>query len=152
LQALRAARRLGDWLTVGVITDDYKEWFIAHGPLTYKKTPPVIPYKQRAEIVASLRCVDEIVPHCSLGDNVDFIIREGFSIRAHGPDYGTWLGQTAVRDYLELMGVKYVLIPRTPNISTTMIKRRIKQHEKVSSDSGHCRNHAGSMSEGNRTT
>ena len=129
LRALRAARRLGDWLTVGVITDDYEHWFA-----TNYKERPIISYEQRTEIVASLRCVDQVLPHRSIGDNVDFIIKEGFSIRAHGPEHGAWLQQVITRNYLELMGVKYVLIPRTPNISTTMIKERIK-HEKVSSNS-----------------
>ena len=124
LRALTAARELGDWLTVGVIADDY-EWSLICESFIYKGAP-TLPYERRAEVVAGLRCVDEIVPHHSPDDNVDFMIERGFSIRAYGPEHVANPLHLTARNRLESMGVKYVLIPRTPNISTTIVRERIR--------------------------
>jgi cytidyltransferase-like protein len=129
LEALKTAAILGDtkssygWLTVGVVTSDFARSF---------KNTPVIPYEQRAMIVGSLKCVNQVVPHRSWCDNIDLILEEGFDIRAIGPEHGGQHPlQLKVRCALEAAGIEYVVIPRTPNISTTLIKERIRNAEHI---------------------
>lgn len=52
LHDLQQARALGDYLIVGVIADE--------GITDYKRRP-VIPFKERLELDANPRCVDEVV-------------------------------------------------------------------------------------------
>ena len=121
LRALEAAAALGDWLTVGVITDDFARSY---------KDAPAIPYEQRAVIIASLRCVDEVVAHISWTDNSWFMRLGNFDIRVIGPEHGVQHDrQRRVRRTLEAAGLKYVVIPRTPDISTTLIKERIRNEK-----------------------
>ena len=49
---IQAARKFGDYLIVGVITDKDCE--------SYKRTP-IIPYEERVEMVQSCKYVDEVV-------------------------------------------------------------------------------------------
>lgn len=49
---LEDAKRLGDRLIVGVHSDEFVS--------SYKRKP-VIPYEQRVEMVASLKCVDKVI-------------------------------------------------------------------------------------------
>jgi cytidyltransferase-like protein len=52
LEALQKAKALGDYLLVGVATDE--------DAASYKRTP-VIPYAQRCQILASINSVDAVI-------------------------------------------------------------------------------------------
>lgn len=69
LNALRSARRLCNTLIVGVFTDETVE--------QYKHKKPIIPFKDRAQIVAELRCVDVVLRvdrrEVQNPDKVDFL-------------------------------------------------------------------------------
>jgi glycerol-3-phosphate cytidylyltransferase len=52
LKHLRACKALCDKLIVGVLTDE---------ATMEKKQPPIIPFKERIEIIRALECVDEAV-------------------------------------------------------------------------------------------
>ena len=52
LEALQKAKALGDYLLVGVLTDE--------DAASYKRIP-VIPYEQRCRILASIDSVDEVI-------------------------------------------------------------------------------------------
>ena len=54
LRLLQRAKSRCDRLIVGVSTDDLVE--------SYKNKRPVIPFEERIEIVAALKCVDEVIP------------------------------------------------------------------------------------------
>jgi len=122
LRAIEAASRLGDKLVVGVVTDEFSA--------SYKGLRPIIPFIQRRAIVAALRCVDAAVPARFPLDIVP-MVEYGVTIRAIGPDYGS--GNRQPRGHLETMewmedqGIEIVRIPRTPDISTTLIKLRIRE-------------------------
>ncbi len=125
VRALKAAAECGDWLTVGVVIDDFDSSY---------KTLPTIPLEQRMEMVAELCFVDEVVPHRWWDDNVDFMLENGFSIRAHGPQHGKQHPlQLEVWQKLQSHGIQYVEIPRTEGISTTIIRERIRKNETLSS-------------------
>jgi glycerol-3-phosphate cytidylyltransferase len=125
LNVLQRARDLGDGLVVGVVADEFVT--------EYKGEPPIIPFEDRYAIVRALRCVDAVVtvtafdiPPCEYD----------ITIRAHGPDYGTYEGQRIVLGKLREMGIRTALIPRTPGISTTIIKERLGNEREANC---HCR-------------
>jgi glycerol-3-phosphate cytidylyltransferase len=115
LNVIKCARARGDFLVVGIVTDEFA--------IEYKGEPPVIPFEQRRAIVESVRYVDatERVTSFDLPRSIYDI-----TIRAHGPHYGHYAGQRVILKRLEDLGIETVLIPRTPGISTTHIKQRIK--------------------------
>jgi len=113
LNIIRRAATLGDYLVVGVITDEMARSY---------KGEPIIPFEQRRAIVGSLRYVDATVPHRSMGDVSGMRLYKA-TIRAVGPEYGVYSTQRRVREYLENVGVRYIVLPRTPDISTTAIRR-----------------------------
>ena len=53
LNILKRARELGDYLCVGVSTDEFN---------ALKNKKCVYPYRERAEIVGAIRFVDEVIP------------------------------------------------------------------------------------------
>ena len=116
LRFLEAASKAGDKLIVGVSTDEsYREW---------NKKEPIIPHEQRKAIVENLRFVDEVVPFESHEQAIELMKARGVTIRAinepssrgNYQEHPEWKGD-----------LEYVVIPRTPNISTTMIRERIKK-------------------------
>lgn len=104
-------------MVVGVVTDKLA--------MTCK-SGPVIPFGERFQIVQALECVNIAYARESFDDRC-IVEKYGVSIRAVGPEYGVFDGQRKNKIVLEQMGVQFVVISRTPDISTTIIKRRIKE-------------------------
>jgi glycerol-3-phosphate cytidylyltransferase len=106
LRLLKRLRSIGDRLIVGVSTDTFNE-------LKGKKT--LIPFEQRAEIVAALACVDMVIPEHCWEQKPQDIRQHHVDIFAIGDD---WLDKF---DYLaELCEVRY--LARTEGISTSALK------------------------------
>lgn len=116
LQALIQAKALGDYLIVGILSDE--------AMVAYKRNP-VIPYWQRAKIVEHLDCVDEVVRQDSV-DPTKNLKRLKPDILVHGDD---WDENFAGADYMRSVGGKVVLTKYYPHQSTTMIIERIKGGE-----------------------
>jgi glycerol-3-phosphate cytidylyltransferase len=109
LRLLQRLKSLGDRLIVGVSTDAFNE-------TKGKKT--LIPYEQRAEIIAGLSSVDLVIPEENWGQKENDIKHHGVGIFAMGDD---WLGKF---DFLsEHCEVRY--LTRTQDISTTKLKRSL---------------------------
>jgi D-beta-D-heptose 7-phosphate kinase/D-beta-D-heptose 1-phosphate adenosyltransferase len=114
---LEAAKSLGDILIVGVNSDDSVR--------SLEKSPdrPIVPEAQRAEVLASLGCVDHVV-----------IFREPDPLRlitALQPDVlvkgGDWAPDRIVgRDVVEQRGGVVKTIPLVPGMSTTSLIQRIR--------------------------
>jgi glycerol-3-phosphate cytidylyltransferase len=109
LNLLRRLRGYGDRLVVGVSTDEFNA-------LKGKKT--VIPYAQRAEIVAAIRYVDDVFPEENWAQKRSDILREGAALFAMGSD---WEGK--FNELRELCEVVY--LPRTRDISSTEVKQAV---------------------------
>ena len=109
LRLLERARSLGDRLIVGVSTDDFN---------AEKGKKTAIPFDERRNIVASLRCVDAAIPEqCWDQKRLDIADHE-ISILVMGDD---WEGKF---DYLnDICDVVY--LSRTDGISTTYLKQYI---------------------------
>jgi glycerol-3-phosphate cytidylyltransferase len=111
LRILERARVLGDHLVVGVSTDSFNE--------SKKGRPPVYPQEERAEIVAALRCVDEVFFEESLELKAEYIRQYDVDVLVMGDD---WQGR--FDEFGSLCEVVY--LPRTPAISTTEVIEKIR--------------------------
>lgn len=118
LKLFRRLKELGDKLIVGVSTDAFNE-------LKGKRT--LIPYEQRAEIIASIRCVDLVIPETSWEQKVDDIAKYDCDIFGIGDD---WKGKfDFLKEHCEV-----IYLPRTDGISTTELKRSLNRFLSVSKD------------------
>ena len=110
LQRAKALAGEGGKLIVGISTDRFN-WEEKH-----KRS--AIPYEQRAEIVAALKCVDEVIPEDDWDMKRD-IIEKKIDIFCMGSD---WEGKF---DFLKEV-CRVVYFPRTEGISSTELKAEIK--------------------------
>lgn len=110
LNLLKRLSAMADRLVVGVSSDEFNE-------LKGKKT--LIPYAQRAAIVEGLKCVDQVFPEHNWEQKVDDIKKYEVTTFAMGDD---WKGK------FDFLGehCKVVYLERTQNISTTELKRSLR--------------------------
>lgn len=107
LNLLTRLRALGDRLVVGVSTDEFNRG---------KGKQTIIPYADRAAIVAGLRVVDAVIPEESWDQKVGDIKSHGVDVFGMGHD---WEGRfDELREYCEV-----VYLPRTEGVSSTEIKQ-----------------------------
>ena len=117
--ALKQAKALGNYLIVGVLTDEataaYKRW-------------PIIPFEERIEGIADLWYVDEVVVQHSL-DPTDNITRIKPGIVTHSHSEGEKFPGNNVEETAERLGIKLVRTNYYPGTSTTEIINRIRKRE-----------------------
>jgi glycerol-3-phosphate cytidylyltransferase len=113
LNILRAARARCDRLLVGVATDE--------ALVAMKGRPPVVPHRERMEIVSSLRFVDAVVPDVDRDKRVAWRSNT-FDLLFKGTDWrGTEKGERLETEMREV-GVTVVYLPYTPTTSSTMLR------------------------------
>lgn len=110
LRILQRAKALGDYLIVGVSTDELN--------LRKKGTYPSYSEDERLEIIRSVRYVDEAFLEESLERKREYILRFGADVLVMGDD---WKGK--FDEFSDICRVEY--LERTPNISTTQVKAEI---------------------------
>ena len=111
LRILERARELGDYLIVGVSTDDLNG--------SKKGRPPIYSQSERKAIVAALRCVDLVFDEHSLEQKREYIIEHKADVLVMGDD---WQGRfDELADCCEV-----VYLERTPSISTTALIETIQ--------------------------
>jgi glycerol-3-phosphate cytidylyltransferase len=110
VRLLRRARELGDHLTVALSTEEFNS---LKGKQCYHS------YEHRAEVLAAVRYVDEIIPENSWHQKTDDVCRLEIKVFVMGDD---WRGHF---DFLQ-PHCEVVYLPRTPGISTTSIKDELK--------------------------
>ncbi|MCL2882354.1 MAG: adenylyltransferase/cytidyltransferase family protein [Coriobacteriia bacterium] len=108
VRLLQRAAALGDELIVGVSTDDFN---------SIKGKSAQYPYQDRAEIVAALTCVDEVIAEENWEQKADDIRRLDIDALVMGSDWEDDERFAHLCDLCEL-----VFLPRTEGISTTSIK------------------------------
>ena len=116
LNILRAAKQMCDVLIVGVTTDELV--------VKYKKKKAVIPFKDRIEIVRSIRYVDIAIPQKNL-NKVEAMKKLKFNVLIVGDDwYNT---EKWYKEELKLNkhDVKVIYFPYTSRMSSTQIKKCI---------------------------
>ncbi|MEW9501069.1 adenylyltransferase/cytidyltransferase family protein [Jeotgalibacillus marinus] len=117
LNILKNAKEQCEYLIVGVSTDELV--------MEYKNKLPVISHADRMEIVEGIKYVDQVVPQFSR-DKFFAWERLHFNVMFVGDD---WKGN-ALFDEVEKkfnhVGVEVVYFPYTKNVSSTLVKERIK--------------------------
>ena len=121
INILRRAKEQGDYLVVGVSTDEFNE-------IKGKKT--VLPYEERAEIVKSLKFVDEVIPESDWEQKIEDVKTHDIDTFVMGND---WEGKfDFLKEYCEV-----IYLERTKHISSTKLKGELtklnKLHEVVNS-------------------
>lgn len=106
---LRRAKALGDYLIVAVSTDEFN-W-------NQKKKKSYLSYEQRKQIVEAIRYVDLVIPEEDWQQKVRDVHEYKVDIFVIGDD---WEGKF---DFLKEEGVEVVYLPRTPEISSSQIKK-----------------------------
>lgn len=116
LNILRRAKEQCDYLIVGVSTDECVE--------SYKHHTPMIPYDQRAAIVAAIKYVDEVVPQTTM-DKLIFLKKRHFDVMFHGDEWkGTDLYNKYEKEFAEL-GARIEYLSHTDGISSSMLREKI---------------------------
>lgn len=112
LHILQRAKRLGDWLAVGVSSD----------ALNFHKKGryPVYDESDRMSIIAGIKYVDEVFLEVSLELKADYIKKYNADMLVMGDD---WKGK--FDNFSSLAEVIY--LERTPSISTTSLIEIIKK-------------------------
>jgi len=110
--AFKQAKELGDYLIVGLSTDEFN---------AVKNKKSVFNYLERKELLESIKYIDLVIPEENWEQKPDNIKKYNIDILAMGDD---WKGSPkfeALKEYCEV-----VYLPRPLNISTTQVKNRIK--------------------------
>jgi glycerol-3-phosphate cytidylyltransferase len=110
---LRRAKALGDYLVVGLSTDEFND---------IKNKQSFFAYEKRKLILESIRYVDLVIPEETWEQKVSDIQKYNIDTVVMGSD---WQGSDRfeyLRKYVQL-----IYLPRTKGISTTKIKRSCGQ-------------------------
>jgi len=122
IRSLEQARGLGDALIVGLNSDASVRQLKGAGR-------PVLPERERAEILAALECVDAVVIFDDLTPR-EIIARLLPDVLVKG---GDWSGDQIVgREEVEAAGGRVVSIPVVPGYSTTAILGKIREGARAS--------------------
>lgn len=113
INLLRRAKSLGDYLIVGLSTDEFNN--------TKKNKESYFDYENRKSLLDAVKYVDLVIPEENWEQKVSDIQKYNVDIFVIGDD---WKGKF---DYLEDFGIEVVYLPRTKEISTTKIKKDLNR-------------------------
>lgn len=115
LRLLKKARSLGDYLVVGIQEDS---------SVIKTKPKPVLSTQERVDQMLEIPFVDKVVVYSATQtpETIKQIMPDVF---VHGDDWLDQLDRTKIIQFMENNNIKMVLLPRTQDISTSEIKRRI---------------------------
>lgn len=108
INLLRRAKSLGDYLIVGLSTDEFNN--------TKKNKESYFDYENRKSLLDAVKYVDLVIPEETWEQKISDIQKYNIDVFVIGDD---WKGKF---DYLKEFGVEVVYLPRTKEISTTKIK------------------------------
>ena len=120
INLLRRAKELGDYLIVGVTSDSFDR---GRGKLNVRNN-----VLERVEAVKATGYADEVIIEDYLGQKIDDIQKYDVDIFAIGSD---WIGKF---DYLNEY-CKVVYLPRTPELSSSQIKKDLYDANAVDCES-----------------
>ncbi|MCQ6276846.1 glycerol-3-phosphate cytidylyltransferase [Bacillus sp. V3B] len=106
INLLERAKNLGDYLIVGLSTDEFNKG---------KNKEAYHSYENRKYILESIKHVDEVIPEMNWEQKIQDVIKHDVDIFVMGDD---WEGKfDELKEFCEV-----VYLPRTVGISTTKIK------------------------------
>ena len=118
LNILKRAKEQCEHLIVAVSTDE----LVA----SYKNKEPVIKFNERAEIVRSIKYVDEVVPQENR-DKISAFEKYHFDAMFVGDD---WKGNALfvqTEKYMNERGATLVYLPRTEGVSSTLLAKIVEE-------------------------
>ncbi|GHT76996.1 glycerol-3-phosphate cytidylyltransferase [Bacteroidia bacterium] len=116
LRMINYARALADILIVGVSTDELVASY---------KSPPIISFNERLQILEALKTPDIVIPQHTL-DHTEIVKKLNIDAFVVGDD---WFGKY---DYLKELGVQVFYFPYGVGTSTTNIKKTIHDNYEAS--------------------
>lgn len=111
INLLKRAKALGDYLIVALSTDKFN---------AVKGKTSFFNYEQRKALLEAIRYVDLVIPEKAWEQKISDVREYHVDVFVIGDD---WKGKF---DFLEEENVEVVYLPRTPEISTTEIKKKLK--------------------------
>lgn len=116
---LEAAKRMGDVLVVGLLSDE--------GTARYKKSRPIIPFDKRWEVIRALKCVDYIVcqEDTDPTNTLKMLKKEHswkFDILCRGTDYKK---EPPGTEFIKSNGGVVMRVEYSEDISSTKIKEML---------------------------
>lgn len=119
LNFLKRARGLGDKLIIGVQEDRWVR--------DIKHHEPYMPEQDRLRIISALSIVDDAFLVYG-PEYPDELIKRGVTIRAIGEDRRlVWSESDNIKARMEAVGIGYVHLPYTQDISSTSIRERVER-------------------------
>ncbi len=118
LRFLQIAAAICDRLIVGVSTDELTA--------NYKGQTPIVPYEQRAEILRALRCVDAAIAQRDLDKHAAWQ-RLRYDILIGSEDWRHTARWMSYERKLRQEGVPTIYLPYTAEVTSTLVKQRIRQ-------------------------
>lgn len=115
INILKRARELGDYLIVGLSTDEFND---LKGKGAYH------PYEERKMILEAIRYVDEVIPEDNWEQKSTDVLAHDVDVFVMGSD---WEGKfDELSDFC-----KVIYLPRTEGVSTTKIKTDLYQKPRI---------------------
>ena len=115
INLLRRAKALGDYLIVVVSSDEFN---------AIKGKKAYYSFEDRKKILEAIKYVDEVLPEYTWEQKIDDVVNNNVDVFVMGDD---WTGKF---DFLKDEGVEVVYLPRTPEISSTQIKKDMAGQDK----------------------
>ena len=113
---LKRAKALGDYLIVGVSTDE-----MCHE----KGKEPILNCEKRMALVQELKCVDLVIPEVNMTQKVEDVEKYQVDVFVLGSDYKETFPQMPeyelIKDKCEV-----IFLDRTANVSTTLLKEEVQ--------------------------
>ncbi len=113
INLLRRAKSLGDYLIVGLSTDEFNN--------KEKNKECYFDFENRKLLLDAVKYVDLVVPEENWEQKISDIQKHNVDVFVIGDD---WKGKF---DYLKDFGVEVVYLPRTKEISTSKIKNDLNR-------------------------
>ena len=120
LNLLKRAKSLCDYLIVGVSTDEVV--------LKNKNKMAIIPYNDRAAIVAAIKYVDKVIPQngYDVKEKIKIAKEMNIDIMFVGSDWKDTEKWKIIESELKKINVKVIYLQHTDGISSTILREKIK--------------------------
>lgn len=118
INLLKRAKELGDYLIVGLSTDEFNE---IKGKKAYHN------YETRKLMLEAIRYVDLVIPEENWSQKIDDIKKYQVDLLVMGDDWSDSEKFTSLKEYCEIR-----FLPRTKGISTSKIKRELHLQNPIS--------------------
>lgn len=123
LNVIMNAKKLCDKLIVAVSTDELV--------INEKGVVPIVPFKEREQIVKAIRYVDQTVAQetYSAEGKIRAAREYGFDVMFVGDDWKGTEKWNKIEQQLAQIGVDVVYLPHTGGISSTLLREKLKSED-----------------------